>query len=408
MRTRALVLATSLCALTLAGCAADSSESAATEATIEPGDDVALISDAGVLATGLALFVRQDDGSEVPALWRGPARLLDFYAEESTEGTYVFSNEVARGIPRIRIPAGSERVVPANSSEVQAAGQAPPIEATSLLGESLTRPEITGEARTTYEANLDAAMAQRDATPDDADAWIWVGRRLAYLGRYGEAIEAFSEGADRWNDDPRFLRHRGHRFITVRRLTDAQADLEAAQIMIDLSRMPDEVEPDGLPNARGIPVSTLHSNVRYHLALARYLMGDFEGAEVQWALDVEAAVNPDMVVASSYWLWLTRMRLDRPEEAQQVLEGIESDMDIIENTAYHRLLLLFRGDLTEEDLIGTGADALQNTTTAYGVGAWHLVNGRTDQAFEIFRTIVGSDGPWGAFGYIAAEAELAR
>ena len=40
---------------------------------------------------------------------------------------------------------------------------------------------------------------------------------------------------------------------------------------------PDEVEPDGAPNARGIPRSTLQSNIWYHLGLAQYLAGDFDG-----------------------------------------------------------------------------------------------------------------------------------
>lgn len=288
------------------------------------------------------------------------------------------------------------------------AGEGRPTEATSLLGEPLPRPDVTGEALALYEANLQEALAGREANPDDADTWIWVGRRLAYLGRYGEAIDVFSEGSERWPDDPRFLRHRGHRYITVRDLEAAEGDLEEAWALVEAAGTPDRAEPDGLPNARGIPVSTLHSNIRYHLALARYLQGDFEGAAEAWTADVEAAVNPDMVVASSYWLWLTLSRLGRDEAAARVLEPIDPEMDIIENTAYHRLLLLFRGDLDEADLLGSGESALQNTTTAYGVAAWHLVNGRAEMATEMFDAIVSEGGPWAAFGYIAAEAELAR
>ena len=42
----------------------------------------------------------------------------------------------------------------------------------------------------------------------------------------------------------------------------------------------------------------------------------------------------------------------------------------------------------------------------YGVGAWHAVNGRADEARKIWSAIVS--GPdWPSFGYIAAEAELA-
>jgi tetratricopeptide (TPR) repeat protein len=282
------------------------------------------------------------------------------------------------------------------------------VEATSLLGEPLYRPDVTGETLATYRANLDAALAARDANPDDPDAWVWVGRRLAYLGRYGDAIETFTDGAERWPDDPRFLRHRGHRLITTRQLEEAEADLSAAWALIEASGARDEIEPDGLPNARGTPVSTLHSNVRYHLGLARWLRGDFTGAAEGWGADVEAAVNPDMLVASSYWLWLSLKRLGQDDEAAAVLAPIDADLDIIENTAYHRLLMLFSGELTEADLIGSGEDALQNTTTAFGVAAWHLVNGRADRARGMFEAIVGGGGPWAAFGYIAAEAELSR
>ena len=39
-----------------------------------------------------------------------------------------------------------------------------------------------------------------------------------------------------------------------------------------------KIEPDGQPNARNIPTSTLNSNIYYHLGLAQYLKGEFEAA----------------------------------------------------------------------------------------------------------------------------------
>ena len=54
---------------------------------------------------------------------------------------------------------------------------------------------------------------------------------------------------------PRFPRHRGHRYISIRQLDNAISDFEHAASMID--GQPNEIEPDGMPNARGIPVSTL-------------------------------------------------------------------------------------------------------------------------------------------------------
>ncbi len=51
--------------------------------------------------------------------------------------------------------------------------------------------------------------------------------------------------------------------------------------------------------------------------------------------------------------------------------------------------------------------ALNIATQGYGVGNWYLVNGDVAAATEIFERIVAGTS-WAAFGYIAAEAELAR
>ena len=62
-------------------------------------------------------------------------------------------------------------------------------------------------------------------------------------------------------------RHRGHRYVSIREFDRAIADLEYAATLIEGTE--DEIEPDGMPNAMNIPVSSLHSNIWYHLGLAR-------------------------------------------------------------------------------------------------------------------------------------------
>ncbi len=117
-----------------------------------------------------------------------------------------------------------------------------------------------------------------------------------------------------------------------------------------------------------------------------------------------------MLVASSHWLYMTLRRMGRNAEAAKVLVPIRKDMDVIENGAYHRLLLLYKGELQPGDLLkNLGADGgLEDITTAYGVGNWHLYNGRRADAEAIFRRIVEARSQWASFGYLAAEAELAR
>ena len=275
-------------------------------------------------------------------------------------------------------------------------------EAVSLLGQSLVAPELPAEVRTDREAKLAEAETAATARPDDPEALIWLGRRVAYLGRYREAIEIFGRGVSRFPEDPRFLRHRGHRYISIRRFDLAEADLARAAELI--AGKPDEIEPDGLPNAAGIPVSTLQTNIWYHLGLARYLQGDFEGALEAYRACLEVSKNDDMQAATRHWLYMTLRRLGREAEAATVLEPVRMNMEILENQAYHKLLLMYRGEIPPEALLVEDSDFV---TTGYGVGNWYLYNGKNEEAVRILRHVVET-GPWSAFGAIAAEAELHR
>jgi tetratricopeptide (TPR) repeat protein len=273
-------------------------------------------------------------------------------------------------------------------------------EAKSFLGEPLYSSAPTA----TTVASFEEARKIWETSPTDVDAVIWYGRRTAYLGRYRDAIRIYSDGIELHPDDARLYRHRGHRFISTRQLDKAIADLDHAAALIEGTD--DEIEPDGLPNALGIPVSTLHSNIWYHLGLAYYLSGDYERAEQAYAQRAASAANNDMMVSTAHWRYMTLRRLGRDEEAAAILEPITADMEIIENQAYHRLCLFYKGELEEADLVEEGSSPA-NAAVAYGVANWHLANGDTDRATELLEEIVAEDG-WPAFGYIAAEADLAR
>jgi tetratricopeptide (TPR) repeat protein len=306
-----------------------------------------------------------------------------------------------------RTPASERPAEPEQATEGVRSPLPEGVEARSFLGESLTIPELprdVEEAR--MKSFLDAEVAL-EASPDDADALLWMGRRTAYLGRYQDAIDIYSHALTLHPDDPRIYRHRGHRYITVRELGSAIDDLRHAADII--AGQPDEVEPDGLPNARNIPTSTLHFNIWYHLGLAYYLRGDFPAAAEAYRTCLLVARHPDAKVAASYWLYLTLRRLGREDEARTVADGVHDDMDVIESGGYLDLLGLFKGERTPEQLMAPEGDeaTLESTTNAYGVGMWYLLEGRKDDARQAFQRIVAARDQWAAFGYIAAEAELA-
>jgi tetratricopeptide (TPR) repeat protein len=281
-------------------------------------------------------------------------------------------------------------------------------EATSLLGRPLYAPQQSAEARAALEKNLAEARAAYEKSPS-ADTAIWVGRRIAYMGRYRDAIAAYTAAIERYPEDPRLYRHRGHRYISVREFDKAIADLSKAASLV--ANRPDEIEPDGQPNARNIPTSTLKTNIYYHLGLAHYLKGEFEQAADAYRLCMEHSKNADMQVATAHWQYMTLRRLGREAQAAKVLEPITADMRVIENGSYHKLLMMYKGATDAGTLVeASKAEALDTVTIGYGVANWHLYNGRKDAALKLLESIVDGNArsQWAGFGYIAAEADLAR
>lgn len=263
-------------------------------------------------------------------------------------------------------------------------------------------PVISVNAQKVYETKLAEAKADYEKNPN-AEAIIWLGRRTAYLGNYQEAIKIFTEGINKFPKDARFYRHRGHRLITLRCFKDAVKDFETAAKLV--TGKPDEIEPDGLPNARNIPTSTLQSNIFYHLGLAYYVQGNFKKALKAYRNCEKVSKNPDMLVATKHWLYMTLRRLGKTKEAEKSIAGMADNLDIIENDDYYKLIKLYQGKLKPEDLMTNDANSLSNASAGYGVGNWFLYNNKKDEAMKVFRQIT-SGNQWASFGFIAAEAEI--
>ena len=278
-------------------------------------------------------------------------------------------------------------------------------EAVSLLGEPLYKPDLPDEVYNAYSENFEDALVSYRTDPENAESIIWLGRRTAYLGEYREAVRIFTEGVFKHPEDPRFYRHRGHRYITLRQFDEAIQDLErAAELM---RSGPDMIEPDGLPNALNKPVSTLKSNVWYHLGLAYYLKGEYRKAADVYENAFKHELTDDMRIATLYWYYSALKRMGLDEEAGVAVSGISPHIELIENDVYLNLIMVFDGIFDADRLMETSDDAIQNATLAYGLGNWHYMNGRRERAFEIWNKILELP-QWAAFGYIAAESELAR
>ena len=95
-------------------------------------------------------------------------------------------------------------------------------EGVSLDGRApLLRRGFPPERREALESDLTEAEATHAASPSSVEATVWHARRLGYLDRYTEAIDVLTAGIETHPTNPEFFRHRGHRYITVRRYTPA-------------------------------------------------------------------------------------------------------------------------------------------------------------------------------------------
>tara|TARA_R110002096_G_scaffold385190_2_gene579058 strand:- start:252 stop:1166 length:915 start_codon:yes stop_codon:yes gene_type:complete len=277
------------------------------------------------------------------------------------------------------------------------------LQATSLLGERLYAP---AKVHPTVLAKEEEAKTAYKANPNDADAIIWYGRRIAYTGDYRAAIEVFSEGIKKHPKDARMYRHRGHRYISIRKLDEAIADyLKAVEL---IKGQENEIEPDGAPNARNIPVSTKHGNIWYHLGLAYYLKHDFEKALWAYTEARNTGKLPDNIVSTTHWIYMILRRMGREEEATRALDSISADMDIIENFAYYKLCLMYKGILSYDQLDKEVSGGPQGAGMVYGLANWKFYHDKQDEALAIMRTYVEKKQGWPAFGFIAAEADLAK
>jgi tetratricopeptide (TPR) repeat protein len=281
-------------------------------------------------------------------------------------------------------------------------------ETMSLLGAPLYQVQLAPDAKLAAEEKVRQAREALAKAPASADAMLWLGRQLAAAGQVREAVAVFTGGIAKFPADARFYRHRGHRYVTLRQFDKAIADLTKASQLI--AGKADQQEPT-TADPTVMSSETVDYAIYYHLGLAYYLKGDFARALPVYrqclAVAKGAMGNDDQIAGSSDWLYMTLRRLGRTDEAAKVLEAIVPGMKVKDDQNYYDRLMMYKGVRTPQDVMATAKDPVSEATLAYGVANWHLYNGRKDEAKPIFQRIVTGSN-WMPFGFIGAEAELAR
>ncbi|MBC7788544.1 MAG: tetratricopeptide repeat protein [Anaerolineae bacterium] len=274
-------------------------------------------------------------------------------------------------------------------------------ETRSLFGQSLYAQADTSGA----VARADSALARH---PRDIDTLIAAGAARAVVWRYNDAIALYTRGLKVAPRDARLYRHRGHRYISLRRFKDAIRDLE-----------------------RGRELDSMSYDIAYHLGLAHYMAGDFKAAAREYgrcfaqakderALAADTALrrgfkscatvasNDDDKIGMAEWYYRSLIRAGQKDDAATLLAEITDGMTVSGSGAYYQDLLVSKGLRTEEAVLDSlGSNELQLATASYGLAVRHLVAGDTARARSMFES-VSKVGYWPAFGVIGAEVELSR
>ena len=83
---------------------------------------------------------------------------------------------------------------------------------------------------------------------------------------------------------------------------NAISDLElASELMINT---PNQIEPDGLPNLKNIPLTTTYGNIWYHLGLAYYLKQNWSKALKAFQNGYDLGGNDDNLVSTGHWIFM--------------------------------------------------------------------------------------------------------
>lgn len=276
-------------------------------------------------------------------------------------------------------------------------------EAVSLLGAPLYAPTLPGDAI----RRADSALA---ANPNDPDRLLAAAAARANAWRFRESIDLYSRGVARWPDDARFLRFRGHRYITLRRFAQGAADLD-----------------------RAAGLDSTNFDVVYHQGLAHFLLGHFDraasayekclgfasndalrareaagGYRAGYRSCMRIATDDDARVAMTDWTWRALVRAGRPGDAERLLAPVHEGMRVSTNRSYHENLLMYKGVRTPQQVMqAAGADSVRFSTSGFAVANYHLARGDSARARAMLEQVARSPH-WSGFGVIAAEVDLAR
>ncbi len=275
-------------------------------------------------------------------------------------------------------------------------------EAVSFSGQPLFAPKADSVTRHKADSVITAIKDKGGLSEED---YIRMGQQLVASNRFKAAVDVYSEGLQKFPNSFKLLRHRGHRYISIRQLDKAIIDLNRAEELI--RDQPDVPEYDASGNITG----TYQHWIWYHIGLCYFFNQAYIQAAPAFEKCLEASRNNKNIVGTSDWLYNMYMRLGEKEKAMKLLDPITPDFDTDREHPYFKRVMLYKGVITPEELVDVNQDpakmSVSDVTKMYGLANWYAYQGDKEKAMNLYQKIVQSENGWPGFAYAAAEKELA-
>jgi tetratricopeptide (TPR) repeat protein len=275
----------------------------------------------------------------------------------------------------------------------------PEPETTSFSGQPLFARVPDSLAAAKSDSLIAAIRSKTDLTEED---YISIGRSLSGIGQFRKAADTYTEGLAKFPDSYKLLRHRGHRYINLRQLEPAIADLtKAAQLMPQ--------EPVFETDATGKPGASYQHQVWYHIGVYHFLKRDYQKGVEAFEKSLATAYSGGDKAGASDWLYNCAMRAGNKARAAEVAKPFTADFDI-ENKdyPYYRRLLLFNNVIKPAELVDetTAVDKMSLTelTKLYGLANYYLYQGDSAHARTLYNKVLESS-EWAGFAYASAELD---
>lgn len=274
------------------------------------------------------------------------------------------------------------------------------VEAVAFAGKPLLSKIADSTALAKSDSVIAAIKSKGQLSEDD---YVDIGRQFVGTYRYKLAVANFTEGLTQYPNSFKILRNRGHRYITLRQLDNAIADLTKAEELI--RPLPEVWEYD----AAGKPSASLQHQIWYHIGLYHYLKKDYTQSAAAFEKALSWAHEPANIVGATNWLYDNYKRLGENDKAEALLKPITPDYEMDHEHAYFKRIMLYKGVIKPEELVDVNLPSdklsVQDITKMYGLANWYAYQGNNDKAMTLYNKILESS-EWAGFAYAASEIEV--